>query len=347
MDEAVVRLLEGDQRALSRLISMVEGEDPRAALLMAEAYPHTGNSYCIGVTGPPGVGKSTIVDRLAEKMRGDGLSVGILAVDPTSPYTGGAFLGDRIRMQRHYLDQGVFIRSMATRHGSGGIPRVVQSAVRLLDASGKDMVLVETVGVGQTELGIMGVADTVVVALMPGAGDIIQTLKAGLMEIADIYAVNKADLDGADRMVVAITAALKMASVPGDWAPPVLTMQAHKNEGVPELYSNIRQHRDYLVNTARLEQRRGDRRGEEFLGTIEYELSRRLKERVAQDPELGAILEGVREGEVDPYSAAFRVLDGDLSASKGVGPFPRDLSGLGNALDRSQDAPSQGDTSRL
>ena len=313
MDETVRRLLEGDQRSLSRLISLVETGDPGAAEVMAAVYPHTGNAYCVGVTGPPGVGKSTIVDRLAEVMRGEGLSVGIIAVDPTSPFSGGAFLGDRIRMKRHYLDPGVFIRSMATRESPGGLPRTVMGVVRLLDASGKDLVIVETVGAGQRELGVMSVADTVVVTLMPETGDVIQALKAGLMEIADVYVVNKADKEGANQMVSAITSMLKMANTPENWTPPVLATQAHKNEGVEGLYRNIQRHRDYLQNTCQLERRRENRRGEEFLGTIEEELSRRLQEIVAKDQKVSNILEGVKKGEEEPYSAALKLLQGDLS----------------------------------
>ena len=320
MDDSVRRLLDGDQRALSRLISLLEMGDPRGAEIMERVHPHTGRAYCVGVTGPPGVGKSTILDRLAEVMRGQGLSVGIIAVDPTSPYSGGAFLGDRIRMQRHYLDSEVFIRSVATRAGSGGLPRVVRGVVRLLDASGKDMVMVETVGVGQTELGIMGVADTVVVTLMPGSGDSIQTLKAGLMEIADIYVVNKADREGADQMVASVTSMLKLAGAPGDWTPPVLTTQAHKNEGVLELYRNIHRHTDFLQQTSLMERRREDRRGEEFLRTIEEELGRRMKELIAKDLTLRTVLDGVKKGETDPYSAALKLLDGDIHLLR-MGPF--------------------------
>jgi LAO/AO transport system kinase len=322
MDETVKRLLEGDQRALSRLISLIERGDPRGAEVMAEVHPHTGRAYCIGVTGPPGVGKSTLVDRLAEQTRSRGLSVGIIAVDPTSPYSGGAFLGDRIRMQRHYLDAGIFIRSMATREGPGGLPRIVRGVVRLLDASGKDVVIVETVGVGQTELGVMGVADTVVVTLMPEAGDIIQTLKAGLMEIADIYVVNKADREGANQMMVAITSMLKMATAHGDWIPPVLATQANKNEGVPELYGDIQHHRDFLEQDSRLEQRRGARRGEEFLVTIEEELGRRLKELMAKDMTLGNVLEEVKKGEREPYSSALKLLEDNLTILKDLASSP-------------------------
>ena len=322
MDDSVRRLLKGDQRALSRLISLVEKGDPRGAGVLEEIYPHVGGAYCIGVTGPPGSGKSTIVDRLAELMRSQGLSVGIVAIDPTSPYSGGAFLGDRIRMQRHYLDPGVFIRSVATRGSPGGLPRIVRSTVRLLDAAGKDIVMVETVGVGQTELGIMGVADTVVVTLTPETGDIIQTLKAGLMEIADIYVINKADREGADQMLVAITSMIKMSPSSNDWSLPVLTTQAHKNEGIEELHRDIQRHRDFLEQTSLLERRRGDRKGEEFMGTIEEELRRRLRELIANDLNLKAILEEVKKGEMEPYSSALKLLDGDSHLLEGLSsPF--------------------------
>ena len=325
MDATVRRLLEGDQRALSRLISLVERGDSRATQVLTEVYPHTGKAYCVGVTGPPGVGKSTIVDHIAELMRGDGLSVGILAVDPTSPYSGGAFLGDRIRMQRHYLDPGVFIRSMASREGSGGLSRMVRGAVRLLDASGRDIVLVETVGVGQTELGIVGVADTVIVTLVPEGGDVIQTLKAGIMEIADIYVVNKADREGAGQMAAAITSVLKMSSAKGKkaWVPPVLETRADQSEGVGELYQVIQRHREHLESTSSLERRRGLRRTEEFLDIIEAGFRRRLKKLIANDAALNTILESVNNGDVDPYSAAVTILDGDLPSLKGLTSLPQ------------------------
>ena len=317
MDDTVARLLKGDQRALSRLISLLESGDTRTPEILAAVHSHTGLAYCVGVTGPPGVGKSSLVDRLTGLMRDERLSVGIIAVDPTSPYSGGSFLGDRIRMQRHYLDPGVFIRSMATRTGTGGLPRMVQGAVRLLDASGKDVVVVETAGVGQTELAIMGVADTVMVTLMPGAGDIIQALKAGIMEIADIYTVNKADLEGADHMIVAITSMIKMAASEDDWTPRVMATDALSGRGLPELYQEVRRHRDFLEDTARLGERREERRSREFFGAIEEELARRVKRLLARDAALGRVLTQVKNGEADPYAAAQSLLDGDLNRLAG------------------------------
>jgi LAO/AO transport system kinase len=280
---------------------------------MKAVDPHTGGAYTIGITGPPGVGKSTVVDRLTELMRRQGLTVGIIAVDPSSPFTGGALLGDRIRMQRHYLDSGVFIRSVATRGQSGGLPRIVKSMVRLLDAAGKDMILVETVGVGQAELGIMGVADTVLVALMPESGDVIQTLKAGIMEIADIYLVNKADREGANQMSVAITAMLQMATAHPVWVPPVILTRAHSGEGIEELWSKIQGHREFLTTTSELERRRKLRRKQEFLEAVEEGLSRRLKVLVEKDPGLAAILEAIVRKEAEPYSAAVELLDSQPS----------------------------------
>ena len=323
MDELITRLLSGDPRALSRLVSLIERGDHRGAEVLAAVYPHTGRAYCIGITGPPGVGKSTLVDHLARIARGHGSSVGILAVDPSSPYTGGAFLGDRIRMQRHTLDPGVFIRSMATREAPGGLPRMVQGAVRLLDASGRDVVIVETAGVGQTELGIMGVADTVVVVLMPETGDAIQTLKAGLMEIADIFVVNKSDREGADRLVVAITSMQQMALVQGDWTPPILTTQAHVGEGVNDLYAGIQCHRDHLIRTTQLERNRAERRGAEFLGTIEEGISRKLRELIMRHQPLGDVFDRVKQGQLEPYSAATELLQGDPPLLMGLADSPR------------------------
>ena len=308
------RVLRGELRALSRLLTMLERGDAAAAAAMAALDPHTGRAVTVGITGPPGVGKSTLVDRLAEHLRGQGLTVGILAVDPTSPFTGGALLGDRIRMQRHYLDAGVFIRSVATRGQSGGLPRIVKSMVRLLDAAGKDVILVETVGVGQTELGIMGVADSVVVTMTPESGDSIQTLKAGVMEIADLYVINKADRDGANQLAAAVTAMLQMADLSAGWNPPALLTQAQANVGIAELWENIGQHHQFLDDSGGLAQRRTERRRQEFLETVQEEIYRRIAARLANDAELRRLLADIDGRQAEPYGAAIALLTGNPDA---------------------------------
>ena len=314
MPELVAQLLAGEQRALSRAMTMIERGDPAAAGLMREADLHTGRAYTIGITGPPGSGKSTIVDRLTGLLRQAGKTVGIIAVDPTSPFTGGAILGDRIRMQRHYLDPGVFIRSVATRGQSGGLSRVVKSLVRLLDAAGKDIILVETVGVGQTELGIMGVGDTILVVLMPESGDAVQTLKAGVMEIADLYLVNKADRPGAGQMAAAITSTLQLALSQPEWTPPVLLTRAEAGEGMEELWDRIQEHHQFLKESSQLERRQEVRRKEEFLEAVEEEMGRRWKLRVENDSNLTNLLRQVADKRADPYSAALEFLDSQDSS---------------------------------
>ena len=312
MDDTVERLLSGDHRTLSRLITLLERRDPGVGEVMKRAFPHTGRAYCVGITGPPGVGKSTIVDSLTHLLRDQGHTVGIVAVDPTSPFTGGALLGDRVRMQRHYLDQGVFIRSIATRGSTGGLPRVIMGVVRMLDASGMDVVLVETVGVGQSELSVMGVVDTVVVTLVPESGDAIQTLKAGIMEIADLYVVNKSDLEGANRMVAAIESMLRMAPPGSGRIPPILLTQANVGRDVDQLHSAIMAHRQYLEETSLLVKRRNQRRADEFLATVEEELGRRMRVAVSQDPRVSSVLSAVQNGELEPYSTALKVVDDGL-----------------------------------
>jgi LAO/AO transport system kinase len=315
IDAEASALLEGDHRALSRLISLVERGDRQVGPVMERLYPYTGSAYCIGITGPPGVGKSSLVDALVQLERRQGKRVGVVAVDPSSPFSGGALLGDRVRMQRHYLDPGVFIRSIATRGTVGGVPRVIKSIVRLLDAATKDVVLVETVGVGQTELDVMQVSDTVVVTLVPELGDAVQALKAGLMEIADIYVVNKGDLGGADRMVTAIESMLHIGPAKGEWTPPVLVTQALTETGVEELKGAIDSHRQYLERCNELQTRRDQRHVAEFLAVVEEELGRRTREMVRRDPEIIATLVAVQNGDAEPYSAALRLLqDPSLSS---------------------------------
>ena len=308
MSDLACRLLSGEQRALSRIISMLERGDPSAAGVMRDIDSRTGRAYTLGITGPPGAGKSTIVDQLTRHLRERDMRVGIVAVDPTSPFSGGALLGDRIRMQRHYLDSGVFIRSIATRGQAGGLPRIVKGVARALDAAGYDIVIIETVGVGQTELGIMGVADTVAVALIPEAGDAIQALKAGVMEIADIYVVNKADRDGADQMAASVTAMLHMSLTTPEWVPPVMLTSAHTGTGIAELWEKLSEHRAYLEASGNLERRRGEHRTQEFMEVVEEELVRRLRHMVQSDPALLSMLERIACKEAEPYSAALEFL---------------------------------------
>lgn len=312
MEDIALRLLDGDQRALSRALSLLEQGSPEAAGVMKAIDPQTGRCYTVGITGPPGVGKSTVVDRLAELLRSQGFTVGIIGIDPTSPFSGGAFLGDRIRMQRHYLDPGVFIRSVATRGQTGGVPRLIKSMVRLLDAAGKDVVLVETVGVGQTELGIMGVADTVMVALTPESGDAVQTLKAGIMEIADIYLVNKADREGANHMAAAITAMLQTSPSQPEWTPPVLLTAAHTGDGIGELWEQVQKHRAFSEANSQLQSRRERRRELEFLEAVEEELGKRLKAQVDENPEFKSTLKEVAAKGLEPYSAAMDFLSSGI-----------------------------------
>jgi len=287
---------------------MLERGDPAAAEAMKAIDQHTGRAYTVGITGPPGAGKSTIVDQLTKLVRETGSKVSIIAVDPTSPFSGGAILGDRIRMQRHYLDPGVFIRSVATRGQTGGLPRIVKSMVRALDAAGSDLIIVETVGVGQTELGIISVADTVLVALNPESGDAIQTLKAGVMEIADVFVVNKADRDGANQMAAAITGMLHLAASRPEWSPPVVLTTANTGQGIEDLWVNIQSHREFQIANGSLDERRGRQRKGEFLEAVEEVLAQRLREKVKSDPDLSATLEKVAAKTTDPYSAALEYL---------------------------------------
>lgn len=306
--ELVDSMLQGSDKALARLITMVEREGPEVPQIMSHIYPRLGKAHFVGITGPPGGGKSTTVDRLTAQMRKRGHSVGILAADPTSPFTGGAVLGDRIRMQDHYLDKGVFIRSMATRGSRGGLPRTARGVLKLLDASGKDYVLVESVGVGQTELDIMEAVDTVVVVLVPEAGDTIQTMKAGLLEIADVFVVNKADREGADYLVIELEQMLRMSTKESWWEVPVLTTQAVNDIGIEELFNQIERHRGALNESSEITLRRCEQRKAEFQETIEQGIRARIMELAARDSQLLASLKMVESGELDPYSASLEVL---------------------------------------
>jgi len=306
--ELVEQMLKGEIVPLSRVISLVENESKEMPEIMKLIAPRAGKAYCVGITGPPGSGKSTLVDKLTAIIRKQDLTVGIIAADPSSPFTGGAVLGDRIRMQQHYLDEGVFIRSMASRGSLGGLPQTTGSVIKVLDAFGKDIILVETVGVGQSEIDIMKNSDTVVVVLCPEAGASIQTMKAGLFEIADIFVVNKADHPGADNLIHDIQSMLHLHNGSSWWDIPALATEAVNNVGIEELYQQIQRHRRILEETGRLTQRRQKQRRDEFFETIKQKVGKRLIRAIEQDSELTNYAQRVESGEIDPYSAADKVL---------------------------------------
>jgi LAO/AO transport system kinase len=310
------RLLDGDRRALARAITLVENDSPEGWELVKEVYPHTGEAAVFGFTGPPGVGKSTLIGALTKARREAGRTVGVLSIDPSSPFTHGALLGDRIRLSEHFLDRGVFIRSMANRGALGGLSEAALQAALLLDAAGRDDVFVETVGVGQAEIDIIDHADTIVLVLMPGSGDSIQALKAGVMEIPDVIVINKADHPLTDTMVREIRGVLSLANldrsadeVRGSWKVPIVKTEASKGTGVAELVERLEEHRAHILAAGQLAERRSRNLRNEVLAIAAARMRRRLEEDLLGDEEFQRLLEQVVDRRLDPASAATELLE--------------------------------------
>src|SRR5881275_2385236 len=298
----------GDKRALARAISLVENGDGLAYDVVHDLYPETGRAYTIGVTGPPGVGKSSLISALVRHVRAQDRSVGVLSVDPSSPFTQGALLGDRIRLADHFLDPGVFIRSMGTRGHLGGLAEAALQAMLVLDAAGKDVVFLETVGAGQSEVEVIGIADTVVLVLMPGSGDSVQALKAGIMEIPDVIAINKMDLPAAKTMLNEVRSILSLDRE-RSWKPPIVLTEAMRGENVPELWEKVEEHRAHLEQEGRLEERRRKNLAGEVFAVASGRAKAHLQRAVEGDPELRRLLDEVQRRELDPLTAVREIME--------------------------------------
>ncbi len=297
----------GDRRALARAISLVEDRDPLSYELVRELYPETGSAFVVGVTGPPGVGKSSLISALVRHLRAGEKTVGVISVDPSSPFTQGALLGDRIRLSDHFLDPGVFIRSMGTRGHLGGLSEATLQAALLLDAAGKDIVLLETVGAGQSEVEVIGIADTVLLVLMPGSGDSVQALKAGIMEIPDVIAINKMDHPAAKTMLNEVRSILALDRE-REWRPPIVLTEAVRGENVAELWGKIEEHRGFLESDGLLEERRRRNLAGEVFSAATSRAKAHLQSTVAEKPELARLLDRVQSRELDPLSAVREIL---------------------------------------
>lgn len=311
-------VLAGGKRALARAITVVENGGPEATQLVKSLFQHTGKAHLIGITGSPGVGKSTLVDALITQARDAGLKVAVLAIDPSSPFTGGAILGDRIRMQGHTLDNNVFIRSMANQGHAGGVALATYDAVRMLEASGYDVVFIETVGVGQSELAIAQTADTTILVLMPGSGDDIQAIKSGIMEIGDIFVVNKGDLPGANKSASEITQSLELNTFTTDWRPPVVVAVAETGTGVDEVWQSCRKHRKFLEDSGLLVERRRHKIQAELSELVADMARQNLESSLKNSPEVQRLLHDVVDHRTDPHSAAENLMSGLFGGAAGA-----------------------------
>jgi LAO/AO transport system kinase len=312
----------GDRRALARAITLVENSEPLAYELVRDLYPETGGAYAIGVTGPPGVGKSSLISALVRHVRAQERTVGVISVDPSSPFTKGALLGDRIRLSDHFLDPGVFIRSMGTRGHLGGLAEATLQALLVLDAAGKELVFLETVGAGQSEVEVIGIADTVLLVLMPGSGDSVQALKAGIMEIPDVIAINKMDHPAAKTMLNEVRSILSLDRERA-WRPPIVLTEATRGENVEELWAKIEAHRAFLEAEGELEARRRRNLASEVFAVASTRAKAHLEGAVADDPELRRLLDEVQRRELDPLSAVREILDKVFHIGDANGTDPR------------------------
>ena len=298
----------GDKRALARAITLVENSEPLAYDLVKDVYPETGNAYAVGITGPPGVGKSTLIGSLVRHVREEGRTVGVISVDPSSPFSHGALLGDRIRLADHFLDPGVFIRSMGTRGHQGGLAEAALQTVLVLDAAGKELVFLETVGAGQAEVEVITIADTVVLVLMPGSGDSIQALKAGIMEIPDVIVINKMDHPAAKTMMNEVASILSLDKE-SEWRPKIVLTEASRGENIDELWGRIEEHREFLESEGRLEEQRRRNLAGEVFAVASVRAKAHLQRAVADDPELRRLLDEVQSRKLDPLTAVREIME--------------------------------------
>ena len=318
-ESLVEAVLAGDRRALARAITLVENGDPLAYELVGDVYPKTGHAFAVGLTGPPGVGKSSLASALIRLVRAEQQTVGVVSVDPSSPFTQGALLGDRIRLTDHFLDPDVFIRSMGTRGHQGGLAETTLQTLLVLDAAGKDVVFLETVGTGQSEVGVLSIADTVVLALMPGSGDSIQALKAGIMEIPDVIAINKLDHPMAKTMLNEVRQVLALGPHEG-WRPPIVLTEAMRGEGVETLWEKINEHRAWLETDGRLDARRRRNLAAEVFQVASNRARRHIEQAVQSDPELRRLLDEVQARRLDPLTAVREILQKVFHVGDADGP---------------------------